>query len=202
MWLYLTPLWAVLTAWLGKDPARPREVPPPSRGGAPELLRIAMCACGVTFLVALSRLGTETWIPLILATWLLGLVADYVERGVPDAFELVIAGGAPCRLGAARVRYVCLAWVFFRAESFDNALAILRQLATLETDHANLVPIVTTALVAGFACHFWAERQLPLAARSVHRMPSWGQGLVLAAAALVLRDLGHAKIVPFIYFQF
>ena len=28
------------------------------------------------------------------------------------------------------------------------------------------------------------------------------QGLALAAAALVLRELAHPKIVPFIYFQF
>jgi hypothetical protein len=28
------------------------------------------------------------------------------------------------------------------------------------------------------------------------------QGLVLAAAALVLRELAHPTIVPFIYFQF
>ena len=202
MWLYLTPLWAVLTAWLGKEPARPRAVPPPSSGRVPEALRIAMCACGVLFLVALSRLGTETWIPLVLATWLLGLAADYVERGLPDAYELVVAGGRRAISVLLVFAYVCLAWVFFRAESFDKALAILRQLATLETDHANLVPMVTTALVAGFACHFWANGSFRWLRDRFIGLPSWGQGLVLAAAALVLRDLGHAKIVPFIYFQF
>ena len=47
---------------------------------------------------------------------------------------------------------VCLAWVFFRATSFDNAVAMLRQFALGETDHANLVPLVTTALaVAGYS---------------------------------------------------
>ena len=35
----------------------------------------------------------------------------------------------------------------FRASSFDNALAVLRQVATLEIDHANLDPLVTLALL-------------------------------------------------------
>jgi hypothetical protein len=33
-------------------------------------------------------------------------------------------------------------------------------------------------------------------------LPAWAQGGLLAIAALVLRELGHAKVVPFIYFQF
>ena len=99
--------------------------------------------------------------------------------------------------------YVCLAWIFFRATSFDNALAILRQLAALEIDHANLVPLVTVALVVGFVVSLLRRRQLPLAARPVHRAARVGAGPRRSRArALVLRELAHTKIVPFIYFQF
>src|SRR6185436_1461637 len=99
-------------------------------------------------------------------------------------------------------QYVCVAWIFFRATTFDNALAVLRQIATLETDHANLVPIVTLALVVGFACHCYADRSFGWLRRRFVGLPPWAQGVALAAVALVLRELGHAKIVPFIYFQF
>jgi hypothetical protein len=99
-------------------------------------------------------------------------------------------------------QYVCLAWIFFRATSFDNALAVLRQIARVETDHANVVPIVATALAAGFACHLWGDASLAWLRRRFVALPAWGQGGVLAVAALVLRELGHTKIVPFIYFQF
>ena len=98
--------------------------------------------------------------------------------------------------------YVCVAWIFFRASSFDNALAVLRQIALLEFDRANLVPMVTVALAAGFATHFFADGSYRwLRARFVG-MPAYGQGAVLAGVALVLRELAHTKIVPFMYFQF
>ena len=98
--------------------------------------------------------------------------------------------------------YVCLAWVFFRATSFDNALAILRRLAGAETDHANLVPIVTCALTVGFLCHFFGDGSFRWLRDRFAALPPWAQGTLLAAAALILRELSHTKIVPFIYFQF
>jgi hypothetical protein len=98
--------------------------------------------------------------------------------------------------------YVCLAWIFFRAATFDGALAILNQLALRETDHPNLVPIVTIALVTGFACHFFAEGSFRWLRERFAGLPFIAQGALLAAAALVLRELSHPKLVPFIYFQF
>jgi hypothetical protein len=92
--------------------------------------------------------------------------------------------------------------VFFRASSFDGALAVLQQIARVETDHANLVPIVTLALTVGFACHLWADGSFRWLRLRFVALPPWAQGAALATVALVLRELGHAKIVPFIYFQF
>ena len=97
---------------------------------------------------------------------------------------------------------MCLAWIFFRATSFDNARAILQQLARMQTDDPNLVPLVTIALTVGFAAHFFADGSFRWLRDRFVALPAWGQGLVLAAAALVLRELAHPKIVPFIYFQF
>jgi len=98
--------------------------------------------------------------------------------------------------------YVCLAWIFFRASSFDGALAVLRQIALLETDHANLVPVVATALAVGFACHLWADGSFGWLQRRFVALPAPAQGTGLAAVALVLIKLGQHDILPFIYFQF
>jgi hypothetical protein len=100
------------------------------------------------------------------------------------------------------LHYVCLAWIFFRASSFDNALAVLRQLAGRELDHANLVPMVTGALAVGFLCHFFAEGSFRWLRLRFVALPAPAQGAILAGATLVLRELGHTKLVPFIYFQF
>jgi hypothetical protein len=161
-----------------------------------------MCAAGVGFLAALAWAPRWTWIPLVALTWLLGLAADAVEHG-PGA--IAARAGAYVRRAIAVVlvfHYVCLAWIFFRASSFDNALGVLRQLASLETDHANLVPLVTCALAVGFACHFFADRSFGWLRVRFVSLPVWAQGAVLAAIALILRELGQAKLVPFIYFQF
>jgi alginate O-acetyltransferase complex protein AlgI len=224
-WLYLTPLWAVLTAWLSRE--EPARIAPmvlvageglpwralfrrdPDAAGAsvrrarrPELLRLAMCAAGVGFLAALAFGPRWTWIPAIAATWGLGIAADAVERG---AAELRARLAIYVRRAVSVVlvfQYVCLAWIFFRATSFDNALGVLRQIAGLETDHANLVPIVTTALATGFACHLFGDASFRWLGRRFVALPAWAQGALLAGVALVLRELGHTKIVPFIYFQF
>jgi len=216
-WLYLTPFWAVLTAWLGADtrpaPERPDRIPWQRRilpanlvdGADPwiaEGLRYAMCASGVAFLVALQFWERWTWIPLVVLTWGLGLAADLVERGSKDMLGRLLA---VLRRGVAVFlvfQYVCLAWVFFRAGSFDTALAVLRQLTLLQLDHANLVPVLTTALAVGFTCHFFADGSFRWMRDRWTMLPAVAQGALLAVVALVLRELGHAKVVPFIYFQF
>jgi D-alanyl-lipoteichoic acid acyltransferase DltB (MBOAT superfamily) len=298
VWLYLTPLWAVLTAWLGKDevpapspvpaklaPAEPAGEPyrgfiaPPEAsyrtlsprrrrmiaattwttwsaliaivylvsqahagmldpevahdlvvavavvGGlafvvellvsspvgdalldpvlrVPELLRLGMLASGIAFLAAISAWSMEAGLPFAILCWGLGFAADLVERGIGNLDDWLLAIGRRTLAVALVFHYVCLAWVFFRATSFDNALAVLRQLAMFEADHANLVPIVTVTLVVGFLCHFFANGSFRWLRDRFVAMPLWRQGLVLAGCALVLRELGHAKLVPFIYFQF
>ena len=212
-WLYLTPLWAVATAWLGRDAATPvAPARPPLRflelwGRAPaawlpELLRLGMCAAALGLVAALQWQPAWTWIPLIGVTWLLALAADIAEAGL--AFTLARLGALVRRAVAVVLvfQYVCLAWVFFRSTSFDNALAVLRQLATLETDHANLVPLVTVAMTAGFATHYFPDGGVRWLRDRFVALPAPAQGLVLAGCALVLRELANTKIVPFIYFQF
>jgi len=225
MWLTVTPLWAVLTAWLS---AAPPAAPPPAAlvadeglpwralfrrdperergtsvaGWIPELLRVAMCLAGLGFLAALAWAPHETWIPLVLVTWALGVAADAVERGAAELCARIVYDARRALAVVLVFQYVCLAWIFFRASSFDNALAVLRQLATLETDRANLVPLVTLALTVGFTCHLFADGSFRWLRRRFVGLPPWAQGALLAGVALVLRELGHTKIVPFIYFQF
>ena len=227
-WLYLTPLWAALTAWLGADVA-PAAAPAsrlesdeggpwrtlfrrsaaladePARQPArwtPELLRLAMCAAAVGFVAALGYAESWTWIPMIVLVWGLAIAADIAEQGV---------GATVARLGPLARRalavvlvfhYVCLAWIFFRAPTFDAALGVLRQLARLETDHANVVPLLSLALATGFLCHYFPDRTFRWLRERFCQLPAPAQGALLCLAALLLRELSHTKIVPFIYFQF
>jgi len=217
-WLYVTPLWAVITAWLGREqpaPPEPVSVPVGFRDiwglgslWISEALRLLMCASALAFFYALAYQPSWTWIPMIALTWILGLIADAVETaeiGTVDVSSTLARLLNRLRRQTSVLlvfAYVCLAWIFFRASSFDNALVILRQIALLEGDRANLVPMVTVALAAGFATHFFADGSYRwLRARFVG-LPAYAQGALLAGVALILRELAHTKIVPFIYFQF
>ena len=212
VWLVVTPFWAVVTAWLGEESA-PEPVRPITpffevwgKGDPqlwiPEILRIAMCGSAIAFFVALQEGDQSTWIPLIGLTWLLGVVSDIVERGGELLGRRMLVVTRRTIAIVFTFQYVCLAWIFFRASSFDNALAILRQLATFELDHANVVSLVTVTMVAGFAIHFFADGSYRWLRDRFLVLPAPAQGFVLACVALVLRELGHAKLVPFIYFQY
>jgi hypothetical protein len=211
-WLYATPLWAVTTAWLGgerRTPAAPVAVPPffavwgaASRAWIVELLRLTVCVSAVGAIAALRYLSTDTWIPAIAVTWALAVAADAVERGADDAGARLAYVARRVVSGLLVFAYVCLAWIFFRATSFDNALAVLRQLAELSGDHANVVPMVSAALAAATAAHLFADGTFRWLRERFIALPPAGQGLVLACVALVLRELAHPKFVPFIYFQF
>ncbi|MBS1121232.1 MAG: algI [Deltaproteobacteria bacterium] len=229
-WLFITPVWAVLTAWLSRDPSsladpitepaageglpwralfarRPEQPSARGRSAPPsdvavEVLRLSMVACGLGALVALRFGESWTWIPVILVTWALGVAADLVEQGTVELlprFLTALRRGVAIGLVFA---YVCLAWIFFRASSFDNALAVLRQIGDGSFDHPNLGAIVTTALLAGFACHFFADGSFRWLRIRFVALPAWAQGGLLGGVALVLRELAHHEIVPFIYFQF
>ena len=79
---------------------------------------------------------------------------------------------------------------------------MLRQLADGSWGHANVMPLVQAALLVGLACHFWADGTFRWLRDRFVTAPPIVQGLVLAVAALVLRELSHAKLVKFIYFEF
>ncbi len=214
-WVTLTPLWAVATAWLAGDRDGPRadeaSARPPTpgflealRGPAtrgPELLRLAMCAAGIGTLCALEWWPSDTWIPFAALTGALGLAADYLERGTPSLEDI----NAFLRRALAVVlvfHYVCFAWIFFRASSFDLALGVLRQLGNAELGSANVSSLIGMALVVGFVAHFFADGSFRWLRDRFCALPPPAQGAILAAAVLVLRELGGAKLVPFIYFQF
>ena len=138
----------------------------------------------------------------MLVIWGLGVAADLVERRPSDWLAYLAAVGRRTVAVVLVFHYVCLAWIFFRAGTFENALAVLRQIADGSTDHPNLIPMVTTALVVGFSCHFFADGSFRWLRRRFMALPTPALGVFLAIVALVLRELAQHDIVPFIYFQF
>ncbi|HRI64608.1 MAG TPA: MBOAT family protein [Polyangium sp.] len=98
--------------------------------------------------------------------------------------------------------YVCLAWIFFRAPTFESALRVLRQIATLTTFHPNLPPIIASLLVFAMITHFLPRPMYEAAKARFTSMPAPLQGVVLFLVAIVLHEAAGVNAVPFVYFQF
>ncbi|OBU85711.1 MBOAT family O-acyltransferase [Chromobacterium subtsugae] len=98
--------------------------------------------------------------------------------------------------------YVCLAWVFFRAQSLDEAMDFLRAMAgtgqTLTLNAPGLLLLLALWLAA-------LPRLAPLRERCIVQLaalPWWGKPLLLSACALLVISLAPSGIPAFIYYQF
>ncbi len=98
--------------------------------------------------------------------------------------------------------FVCLAWIFFRASTFNHARVMLTQLSALTTFHPNLHPKVLFVLALGLVSHFWPQHTFSRAKAAFVRAPAPVQGAWLLLIALCLREMESAEAVPFVYFQF
>ncbi len=98
--------------------------------------------------------------------------------------------------------YVCFAWIFFRATTFDGALAMLEGLAVGSTGAANLSGPLLLTLLAGLGTHAVPRRVYDRVVQSFATLPSLAQALAVVAVGLALREMASVDVVPFIYFQF
>jgi D-alanyl-lipoteichoic acid acyltransferase DltB (MBOAT superfamily) len=98
--------------------------------------------------------------------------------------------------------FVCLAWVFFRAETLDRAIAMLGRLTTFQTDTANLSAPVLLIIALGFVAHFLPDGVSDSLQKGFIRLPALAQACVLVALAVGLYFVASSDVVPFIYSRF
>jgi alginate O-acetyltransferase complex protein AlgI len=98
---------------------------------------------------------------------------------------------------------VCLAWIFFRSDSFDTAEEMIRGLFTGWGEPSPLVTSgVLLAIAVGIGSQYLPARIPQLVMARFSRLPVLGQAAVLALALLVTHAMGPEGVAPFIYFRF
>jgi D-alanyl-lipoteichoic acid acyltransferase DltB (MBOAT superfamily) len=102
----------------------------------------------------------------------------------------------------ATFHYVCLCWIFFRSPTFTQALAVMRQLATLTTFHPNLPGLVLAVLALGVGALVVPKKAHTAALERFAALPAPAQGALLFGVAVVLHEAASVAAVPFVYFQF
>jgi D-alanyl-lipoteichoic acid acyltransferase DltB (MBOAT superfamily) len=98
---------------------------------------------------------------------------------------------------------VCLAWVFFRADSFGTAGDVLTGIFTRWGHPSPLVTFpVLLAIVAGIASQYLPAHLPRLMMDRFARLPVVAQATVLGLALMVTSVMGPEGVAPFIYFRF
>jgi alginate O-acetyltransferase complex protein AlgI len=103
----------------------------------------------------------------------------------------------------ATFNVVCLAWVFFRADTFEVAWQMLGRLFTAWGEASPLVTVPVLALIAGgIGVQYLSGNVVPLMMARFSRLPMAGQAVLIAGSLLVIDTLGPSGVPPFIYFRF
>jgi D-alanyl-lipoteichoic acid acyltransferase DltB (MBOAT superfamily) len=99
--------------------------------------------------------------------------------------------------------FVCLAWVFFRAEDFTVAWLYIGGLASGWRDGVQQAgPLMVALILVGMAGQFTPVRPFEPIAAALMRVPTWGLGAMAGIAVAAINALGPEGIAPFIYFRF
>jgi alginate O-acetyltransferase complex protein AlgI len=132
-----------------------------------------------------------------------GLVTERWYRARPGSSERRDSALTRAWKRLLTFNLVCLAWIFFRSDSFDTAEEMIRGLFT---GWAEASPLVTSgvllAIAVGIGSQYLPARVPQVVMARFSRLPVLGQAAVLAIALMVTHAMGPEGVAPFIYFRF
>lgn len=99
--------------------------------------------------------------------------------------------------------FVCLAWIFFRAEDFAVAGLYIAGLGSgwhggVQQAGPLLVALTALGLATQFVSDTWFDR----AVEWFEQVPAWGLGAAAGVVVAAINALGPDGVAPFIYFRF
>ncbi|GAN78043.1 MBOAT family O-acyltransferase [Acidisphaera rubrifaciens] len=98
--------------------------------------------------------------------------------------------------------FVCLGWLFFRADSFDTATLYLQQMASGDWSLTQATPFVVGLIVLGMVLQFLPPDLPRRIAARLAWAPDWMLGAEAGLVVAAINAIGPDGVAPFIYFQF
>jgi D-alanyl-lipoteichoic acid acyltransferase DltB (MBOAT superfamily) len=103
--------------------------------------------------------------------------------------------------------FVCFSWIFFRAESFEIAIDMIKQIFTffhpeIFVDLLKGYPMVFVAMLAGFVLHFIPKKLENKFINHIVKMPLIWKAMAVVAIIVFIMQIKSSEILSFIYFQF
>jgi alginate O-acetyltransferase complex protein AlgI len=98
--------------------------------------------------------------------------------------------------------FVTFTWIFFRASTLDNALAILSRVGSLTASAANISTPLALILILGAVAHYVPKTWYDVSVNLFVRAPFFAQAIALAALVIGLQYVAQTGATPFIYNKF
>jgi D-alanyl-lipoteichoic acid acyltransferase DltB (MBOAT superfamily) len=103
--------------------------------------------------------------------------------------------------------FVCFSWIFFRAETFEAALNMIRQIFTffhpeIIVDVLSGYKMVFVLMTIGFILHFIPKRLENRFINYTIAMPLIWKAIAVTAIIVFIMQIKSSEILAFIYFQF
>ncbi|MBZ5617130.1 MAG: MBOAT family protein [Acidobacteriia bacterium] len=99
-------------------------------------------------------------------------------------------------------QFVCLTWVFFRAGSLADALAMLGRIASLTIGFENIPALLAVVLLLAAAALFVKKTWYTRAMETFAACPFYVHAATLLAVAVAIQLLGGRGGTPFVYSRF
>ncbi len=97
---------------------------------------------------------------------------------------------------------VLLGWIFFRAQSFDSALAFIHGIFTAGGAAALVTPMLLAMIVVGMSFHYFPPWTMQRTAMKLRTLNPVLVGLGVGLFILVVDAMRPEGVAPFIYYQF
>jgi D-alanyl-lipoteichoic acid acyltransferase DltB (MBOAT superfamily) len=98
--------------------------------------------------------------------------------------------------------FVCLTWVFFRAASVADAMALLGRIGSLTVGLENVTPAFISVLLLAAAALFVRQRWYARAMEGFAGSPFYVHAVVLLLVVVAVQFLGGRAAAPFVYSRF
>jgi D-alanyl-lipoteichoic acid acyltransferase DltB (MBOAT superfamily) len=99
-------------------------------------------------------------------------------------------------------QFVCLAWIFFRAQNLATVWTILARIGSLTVSLANISPELGVVLIIAVLAHYTPKRWYDFSVNLYVRVPFYVQAAAMALLVLALGYISSTGAAPFIYTNF
>ena len=100
------------------------------------------------------------------------------------------------------VQFVCFAWIFFRAPTFDAAMLVINRIAALAIGFDNVSASLWIVMALALGGHYIKIQWFDWVRESFVRTPFYAQATVLFLLALAIQYVAATGAAPFIYTKF